>query len=564
MKKRLPIGLDNFEKIILNDFYFVDKTMFIKDLLNNWSEVNLFTRPRRFGKTLNMTMLKAFFDIQGNPSLFKGLSIEKEAEICERYQCKFPVIYLSLKSIDGPDFKTSMNALRWEIGELALKFSFLGQSENLSAIEKDQFNSLVQLIKNGSAVSDDIVLSSLKVLSKLLYVHYQKSVIVLIDEYDVPLDKAFNNGYYDQMIYVIRNLFGNVLKSNEYLKFAVITGCLRISKESIFTGLNNIKVHSISDVRYDEHFGFTTQDVQALLTNFGLNDYFDQIKHWYDGYRFGNINVYCPWDVINYCDELLHDPLTVPKNYWANTSSNALVLRLLKTSGETVRDDVEKLISGEAIFKKVKEELTYADLESASDNIWSVLYSTGYLTLTESLSLEQNGLRIPNEEIRNIFIDQIVSWFDEETKKEHRQVDKLCRALLGCDISKIEEILQYFLWKSISVRDGAVRHELKENFYHGWLLGLLSSHENWKVRSNRETGAGYSDIVVFTPQHIALIIELKYAHNGDLADTCQKALNQINDKHYGGDFDLMGITTVYHYGISFYAKNCCVMMQRQA
>ena len=560
MNKRLPIGIDNFEKLIRNDFYYVDKTLFIKDLIGNLGEVNLFTRPRRFGKTLNMTMLRSFFDIQSDRKVFSGLNISNENEICNKYQCRYPVIYISLKSVDGFDFKSTLSILRQQIGELALNYNFLENSPKLSDSEKNQYRKLLNFLNNDCDEADLTIVSSIKTLSRLLSIHYEKRVIILIDEYDVPLDKAFNNGYYDQMVVVIRNLFDNALKSNDYLEFAVLTGCLRISKESIFTGFNNLKCHTISDVRFDEYFGFTETDVITLLKDYDLSDKYEEVKRWYDGYRFGAVDVYCPWDVLNYCDEVTHNPNTIPKNYWANTSSNELIAHLLNNSGQTVRDDLEKLISGESIHRKIREDLTYNEIDFSNENIWSILYSTGYLTIRENFSDEKSALTIPNEEIRNIFIDRIVEWFDQETKLQHKAIDTLCTAFVHGDADKIQNVLQSFLWKTISVRDGAVRNELKENFYHGWLLGILSSQDNWSVFSNRESGDGYSDIVVVTPERIGFVIEVKYAHDGELIAASNRALKQINEKRYY-DLNLPNVSIRYRYGISFYAKDCFVVVR---
>lgn len=560
MRKRLPIGIDNFEKLIKNDFYYVDKTLFIKELINNLGEVNLFTRPRRFGKTLNMTMLRSFFDIQSDPDLFSDLNISNENIICDQYQCRFPVIYISLKSIDGFDFKSTLSILRQQIGELVLNFNFLENSPKLSESEKNQYRNLLRFLDADYNDPELTILSSIKNLSRLLSVHYDKRVILLIDEYDVPLDKAFNNGYYDQMIRVMRNLFDNALKTNDFLEFAVLTGCLRISKESIFTGLNNLKCHTISDTRFDEFFGFVEDDVIKILSDYDLSNKYVQVKKWYDGYRFGDVDVYCPWDVLNYCDEASNNQNAIAKNYWANTSSNELVRRLLRNSGQTVRDDVEKLISGESVYKKVKEDLTYNEIDTSNENVWSVLYSTGYLTNKTDFSDDKMALVIPNEEIRNIFIDCILEWFDQETKQQHKVIDTLCSAFMHGEASKIHDILQNFLWKTISIRDGAVRNELKENFYHGWLLGILSSHENWSVYSNRESGEGFNDIIVVTPKRTAFLIEVKYAHDGDLIGASNRALKQVKAKRYD-ELNLPNISINYRYGISFYAKDCCVVVQ---
>lgn len=419
MRKKLPIGIDGFEKLRTNDFYYADKTMFIKELLQNWGEVNLFTRPRRFGKSLNMSMLKCFFEVECAPELFDGLKIMQEKALCEKYMGKFPVISISLKSVDGLNFQAASAALRRVIGNEACRFSFLPESSRLSQDDKELYYGLTA-IKNGSfLMTDDILADSLRTLSQLLFKHYGQKVILLIDEYDVPLDKAFQTGYYDEMASLICNMLGNALKTSDSLYFAVLTGCLRISKESIFTGLNNLKVHTISDVRYDEFFGFTDADVDELLKFYVLSSYKDVFRDWYDGYRFGDAKVYSPWDVINYCDELLADPGAEPGNYWANTSGNDLIRRLLKKANQTTRHEVEQLINGGAITKTIRQELTYRDVEDSVDNIWSVLYSAGYLTWCDRLPGKQMKLTLPNREVRELFIDLVKDWFEEKLLPRH-------------------------------------------------------------------------------------------------------------------------------------------------
>ena len=565
MRKKLPIGIDGFEKLRTNDFYYADKTLFIKELLQNWGEVNLFTRPRRFGKTLNMSMLKSFFEIGSDPALFDGLKIAQEKEWCEEYMGKFPVISISLKSVDGLDFKTALAALKTVIGNEAIRFQFLKESEKLSAEEKEAY---ARLIKVGSgedgiyAMTDKVAAAGLQMLSQLLARHYGRKVILLIDEYDVPLDKAFQGGYYDEMVSLIRNLFGNALKTNDSLYFAVLTGCLRISKESIFTGLNNLKVHTISDVRYDEFFGFTEKDVDEILKFYGLSSHKNVIRDWYDGYRFGNIDVYCPWDVINYCDELLADPSAPQKNYWANTSGNDLILRLLKKADQTTKDEVEELLNGKAITKRIKQELTYRDIEDGVDNLWSVLYSTGYLTGTHVPQAEADIFRlwIPNGEIRKLFSDLVQDWFREVTLSDSARINRFCTAFPAEDIATIQDMLHDYLWDSISVRDTAVRRHMKENFYHGMLLGLLRCQDSWLVKSNAETGEGYSDISIQTPDRIGIIIELKYADNGNLETACKEALEQIEEKKYAEGLKRRGMKKVIKYGIAFCGKECMVVI----
>ena len=492
MRKKLPIGIDSFEKLRTNDFYYVDKTGFIADLLRDWGEVNLFTRPRRFGKTLNMSMLKSFFEIGTDKSLFDGLKIAENKELCAEYQGQFPVIFISLKSVDGLTFASAVAALRTVIGDETGRFRFLAQSNRLDANDKKLYHALTAVENGTFSMSDAVLADSLKTLSQLLAKHYGRKVVILIDEYDVPLDKAFQGGYYDEMVSLIRNLFGNALKTNDNLQFAFLTGCLRISKESIFTGLNNLKVHTIADPRYEEYFGFTDADVDEMLAFYGLTSHKQVMQDWYDGYQFGKVSIYCPWDVINYCDLLRADPEAEPENYWANTSGNGIIRRLLQKADQTTRDEVEQLINGETIVKTVRQELTYRDIEDSIDNIWSVLYSTGYLTSRGRLPGKQMKLALPNREVRELFIDLVKDWFREETRADTSRINRFCAAFPKGDVATIQDMLHDYLWDSISVRDTAVRSNMKENFYHGMLLGLLQSQESWIVRSNAETGIGYS------------------------------------------------------------------------
>ncbi len=566
MRKKLPIGIDGFEKIRTNDFYYADKTMFMKALLQNWGEVNLFTRPRRFGKTLNMSMLKCFFEIGSDPALFDGLRITQETALCEKYMGKFPVISISLKSVDGLNFQAASAALRTVIGDEAGRFRFLRESAKLDADDKNSYNQLINVETKGNekyAMSDAALIDSLKTLSHLLSKHYGQKVILLIDEYDVPLDKAFQGGYYDEMVSLIRNMFGNVLKTNDNLYFAVLTGCLRISKESIFTGLNNLKVHTISDVRYDEFFGFTDTDVDEILKFYGLSSFKDVIRDWYDGYRFGNVDVYCPWDVINYCDELLADPAAPQKNYWANTSGNDLILRLLKKADQTTKDEMEELLNGEAITKKMKQELTYREIEDRVENVWSVLYSAGYLTGKHVNQADADIFRlwIPNGEIRKLFSDLVQDWFREVTRSDSERINRFCAAFPAGDVVTIQDMLHDYLWDSISVRgDTAVRATMKENFYHGMVLGLLRSQGNWLVKSNAETGEGYSDISIQTPDRIGIVIELKYADDGNLEAACAEALKQIEIKKYAEGLRRRSLKKILKYGLAFCEKECMAVM----
>ena len=563
--KKLPIGIDGFEKIRTNDFYYVDKTMFIKELLQNWGEVNLFTRPRRFGKTLNMSMLKCFFEIGCDPALFDGLKIAQEKGLCETYMGQFPVISISLKSVDGLNFRAACDALRFVIGSEAKRFRFLLESGRLDAEDKTAYRRIIEANLESEAsfaMSDATLIESLQTLSLLLAKHYEKKAILLIDEYDVPLDKAFQAGYYDEMVSLIRNLLGNVLKTNDSLYFAVLTGCLRISRESIFTGLNNPKVHTISDVRYDEYFGFTSVDVDEILKFYGLSSCKAVIREWYDGYRFGDRDVYCPWDVINYCDELLADPSAPPQNYWANTSGNDLIRRLLKKANLTTKNEVEELLNGGQITKRIKQELTYREIDDSIENVWSVLYSTGYLTGTHVKEEDADIFRlwVPNGEIRKLFYELVEDWFREVTRSDTSRISHFCAAFPAGDTDTIREMLDDYLWESISVRDTAVRRNMKENFYHGMLIGLLQNQDSWLVKSNAETGEGYSDISIQTPDRTGIVIELKYAHDGNLEAACAEALKQIGEKKYAEGLKRRGMKKIIRYGIAFYEKECMVVM----
>lgn len=560
MRKKLPIGIDGFEKLRTNDFYYVDKTGFIADLLRDWGEVNLFTRPRRFGKTLNMSMLKCFFEIGTDKSLFDGLKLAENKELCAEYQGQFPVIFISLKSVDGLTFEAATAALRRLIGREASRFGFLLQSDQLDTDDKKLYRALTAVENGTFSMADDVLADSLKTLSGLLAKHYSRKVVILVDEYDVPLDKAFQGGYYDEMVSLIRNLFGNALKTNDSLQFAVLTGCLRISKESIFTGLNNLNVMTVSDPYFCDSFGFTDDDVKELLDYYGLGAYRDAMRDWYNGYQFGNVSIYCPWDVIKYAQILLRDPEAEPENYWANTSGNGIIRRLLKKADQTTRDEVEQLINGETIVKTVRQELTYRDIEDSIDNIWSVLYSTGYLTSRGRLPGKQMKLALPNREVRELFIDLVKDWFREETRADTSRINRFCAAFPKGDVATIQDMLHDYLWDSISVRDTAVRSSMKENFYHGMLLGLLQSQESWIVRSNAETGIGYSDISVATPERLGIVIELKYAEDGNLEAACAKALAQIDEKKYAEGLRRRGMKKILKYGIAFWEKECQVVL----
>ena len=563
VRKKLPIGIENFEEFFTEDFYYVDKTLFIKELLQNWGKVNLFTRPRRFGKSLNMSMLKYFFETGKDPKLFEGLKIMREKALCEKYMGKFPVISISLKSVDGRNFESASVALRTLIGNEAGRFDFLRNSANLSNDEKEAYAQLTEVGSSQGGVytmTEKMAEASLQTLSQLLEKHYGQKVILLIDEYDVPLDKAFQGGYYDEMVSLIRNLLGNVLKTNDSLYFAVLTGCLRISKESIFTGLNNLNVMTISDPYFCDSFGFTEDDVTELLNYYGLDDFHDTVRDWYDGYQFGDTSVYCPWDVIKYAQILLKDKRAEPENYWANTSGNDLIRRLLKKADQSTKSEVEQLLNGKTIVKTIRQELTYREVEDSMDNIWSVLYSTGYLTCRRRVPGKQMELALPNREVRDLFIDLVKDWFEETTREDSVRIRRFCAAFPAGDAVTIEEMLNDYLWDSISVRDTAVRTNMKENFYHGLLLGLLRSQGNWLIKSNAETGEGYSDISIQTSDRVGIVIELKYANDGNLESACRVALEQIEEKKYTEDLKRRRMRKIIKYGIAFYEKECIVVL----
>ena len=559
--KKLPIGVDNFEKLIREDFYYVDKTEMISDLLNNWGEVNLFTRPRRFGKSLNMTMLQSFFEIGCDKKLFQGLKISKEKELCEKYMGQFPVISISLKGVEGLSFDVACKGLANIIGMEAMRFSYLKDSPNLTENEKALYDGYTN-VKNGSftvAINSENLFSSLKILSMLLEKHYKKKVILLIDEYDVPLDKAFQYGYYEEMVSLMRNLLGNVLKTNSSLYFAVLTGCLRISKESIFTGLNNLKVMSITNVQFDEYFGFTDSEVNEMLKYYDLSEYFDSIKSWYDGYRFGNEDIYCPWDVISHCDNLRADSNARPEDYWSNTSGNSIVRRFIDKANSKTKGEIERLIDGETIIKEIRQELTYSELDSSIDNLWSVLFTTGYLTQRGVAGDDKYYLAIPNCEIRKLFIRQIREWFNQKTRDDGKTLDRFCEAFANGDSALIQELFNDYLWSTISIRDTAAAEGKKENFYHGILLGLLGYKDDWIVKSNEESGIGYSDILVeIRENRIGIVVEMKYAVNGKLEDACQEALRQIEDRKYESRLRENGMKNIKKYGIACYKKECKV------
>lgn len=560
-KVKLPMGIENFERIRKEEFYYIDKTGLIKELLENKAYIYLFTRPRRFGKTLNMSMLKYFFEIDSDYTLFKGLRISKETKLFAEYMGKFPVISISLKGVSGTNFDEAKAMLREIIGNEALRFESLFGENDLSATEYQQYKKLITLDEGGAfAMSDQLLKNSLLILSHFLKKHYKQNVIILIDEYDVPLEKAYQSGYYDAMTELIRGLFGQALKTNDSLYFAVLTGCLRVSKESIFTGLNNFNVYTVKDVQYNEYFGFTDTEVRKMLEYYEFTDRYDIIKEWYDGYQFGGLGIYCPWDVVSCCHAMKMNPSVRPQNYWINTSSNDIIRKFISQANSVTKSEIELLINGGSIKKEIRQELTYRDLGSKIDNLWSLLFTTGYLTQCRESDDDAAELIIPNKEIRTIFIRQIREWFQDETAKDSQKLKSFCKAFQENNVSAIEEGFTSYLKKTISIRDTNAKKDMKENFYHGILLGLFGTMEDWLVLSNAETGDGYSDIMVEAQDtEIGIVIELKYAENAAFDTACQKALQQIIDKNYEETLIDDGMKTIYRYGIACYKKRCKVI-----
>ena len=558
-RKKLPVGIDSFEKLRREAFYYVDKTGLIIDLLNNWGEVNLFTRPRRFGKTLNMSMLKSFFEIGADRTLFDGLAISRETALCEAYMGRFPVVFVSLKGVDGLTFEEAYGMLRRILRSEFSRLGFLKQSERIAEDNKRPFE---RFLKEQDTMDD--VQESLKMLSSLLYQHYGQKTILLIDEYDVPLDKAFQHGYYKEMVALIRGLFGQALKTNDYLQFAVLTGCLRVSKESIFTGLNNFKVLSITDSRFDEHFGFTDAEVKTLLDDYNLTAHYGETKEWYDGYRFGSVDVYCPWDVINHVDRLCGEPNAEPQAYWINTSGNDLVRRFVDKADKTTQGEIERLIAGEAIEKAVRLELTYNEIDNSIDNLWSVLFTTGYLTQAGKVERSVYKLIIPNREVREVFILQIQEWFKETVVHDEKPMKAFCQAFLDGNAEEIQKRLTVILGKMISILDTKAKDEQKENFYHGLLLGLLRSEPNWLILSNAESGDGFSDILI-EPEDpdTGIVIEVKYSPTlAGMESACVTALEQIKSKRYDERLRNEGRENVTAFGIAFCKKRCRVVFEK--
>ena len=581
---KLPVGMDNFEKIRREKFFYIDKTKLIEQLLEGWGEVNLFTRPRRFGKTLNMSMLRSFFEIGTDKTLFDGLYISQNKKICEEYMGRFPVIFISLKNVEGLTFEEARYCLTEVLGRESRRFSFLLDSSNLTEDDKDIYRALIALQDGQYVMNGKILASALQILSELLYKHYGQKTIILIDEYDVPLDKAFQHGYYREMVALIRGLFGQALKTNDSLQFAVLTGCLRVSKESIFTGLNNFKVLSIADARFDEQFGFTEEEVQRLLEFYHLEDHLTETKEWYDGYHFGNTDVYCPWDVINHVDRLNGEPGAKPQAYWINTSGNDLVKRFIEKANKTTRDEIERLIAGEAIEKEVRLELTYDEIDNSIDNLWSVLFTTGYLTQAGMTEEGAYKLVIPNKEVREVYKLQIQEWFKKKVFSNTEQLSMFWKAFEEGDAEGVEKYLNRTLSNSISVFDTktwrnhtrslereneTIQSETprffgRENSYHTLLIGLLAGNADWLVRSNVEAGEGFADIIVETEDPDAgIIIELKYAREAyGLEKACEKAIAQIKDRRYDEYLENDGRNDILFYGIAFCKKRCKVIAER--
>ena len=559
-RKKLPIGVESFEEIRTEGFYYVDKTAMIRDLLLKWGKVNLFTRPRRFGKSLNMSMLKCFLEIGCDKTLFDGLEISKETSLCEKYMGKFPVVSISLKGVEAEDYEAARNLAVKVINEEARRLQYLLESDRLSQDDKELFALLLK-----KDMDDETLCCSLRELSELLRKAHGQKVIILIDEYDVPLAKANERGYYDSMVAMIRNLFEQALKTNDNLYFSVLTGCLRVSKESIFTGLNNPKVLSITSVRFDEYFGFTDSEVREMLRYYDVYDAYDSVKAWYDGYRFGNVDVYCPWDVISYCDELTDDPTTEPKDYWSNTSSNDVVRHFIeKVDNGLTKSELEVLLAGETVTKVIHEELTYQNLYNSIDNIWSVLFTTGYLTQRGKVDGKRFKLAIPNMEIWNIFAEQIMEMFKADTQKDGETLSAFCEALQTGSAVEVERLFTAYLESTIGMRDTFVKKATKENFYHGILLGILGFKNGWYVKSNKESGDGFSDILIeIEGEKIGIIIEVKYAENARYEYACKEAMKQIEEDRYAAVLKEHGMRTILKYGIACYRKNCRVVLETE-
>ena len=567
---KLPVGIENFEEIRKLGFYYIDKTRLIEQLLQGWGKVTLFTRPRRFGKTLNMSMLKSFFEIGTDKTLFDGLYISGNKALCNEHMGKYPVIFLSFKGVEGLTYDEAFDALVRVVGKEISRVSFLADSDKLTMLEREQYKGLT-IIEDGSFVfNKDKLISSLQLLSQLLYKHYGQKVVILIDEYDVPLDKAFQNGYYKEMVSLIRGLFGQALKTNEFLQFAVLTGCLRVSKESIFTGLNNFEINSIVDIDHDEQFGFTDDEVMKLLLDYDRSERYPDAKEWYDGYHFGNADIYCPWDVINFAKKLVSDPSARPSAFWINSSGNDMVKRFVDKADQTTRDEIEKLVAGGFVEKQLRLDLTYDEIDNTIDNLWSVLFTTGYLTKIGEVKVPDSEsyaykLVIPNKEVREVFILQIQEWFKAVVANDDDTMKLLSKAILDKDEKQIARQLNIVMSRMISILDTKAPDALKENFYHGLLLGLLrGSNPDWLIKSNRESGDGFSDILIEPEDPDAgIVIEVKYAKEmKELDAACKAAMAQIKDKRYDEALRNEDRCDILAYGIAFCRKRCRVVGEK--
>ena len=558
---KLPVGISDFHKLRQNEYYYVDKTNLIKELLESRiAEVTLITRPRRFGKTIGMSMLAYFFDIRKDSrKLFEDLKISRDIELCQKWMNQYPTLFISFKDVNGLNFQSAMKMLRNQISWICNEHDYLSDSDKINENDKKLFLKLQDISEEN--LSEDLIKISVATIIRMMNVHYGKPVILLLDEYDVPLAKASSNGYYKEMLDVMKTMMSTSLKDNSHLQFAVVTGCLKIAKESIFTGLNNFKVLSIMDSRFDEQFGFTDDEVKKLLASYGLASHFPETKEWYDGYHFGNADVYCPWDVINYVDELNYDQTVEPQDYWSNSSGNAIVRRLIDKADVQTKDEIERLIVGECIEKELSQELTYDELDKNIGNLWSVLFTTGYLTKQGRTADGKIRLAIPNKEIKNLFVKKIREWFRDTSANDGKRLEEFCNAFLEKNTEKIEQLFGEYLWNTISIRDTAVAKEKKENFYHGILLGLLGYKANWLIKSNAESGTGYSDILVEVPNNrTGIVIELKYAGNGDLDAACAEALKQMEEKSYVDKLKQDGMRNFIKYGIACFKKDCRVVI----
>ena len=561
---KLPVGIEDFQEIRRNDFYYIDKTGLIEQLLDSWGKVNLFTRPCHFGKSLNMSMLRYFFEIGTDKTLFDGLHIMQRKDLCDEYMGRFPVVFLTLKGVDGLTFEKATNKLIKIVALEAERFIFLKNSDKLTDNEKQRYCALVKMQDGKYAMDEDTLESALQTLSELLYRHYGQKVVILVDEYDVPLDKAYQNGYYKEMVSMIRSLFGEALKTNEFLQFAVLTGCLRVSRESIFTGLNNFKIFSITDARFDEQFGFTEDEVGKMLKDYHLEEHLAEMKEWYDGYHFGDADIYCPWDVINRVDDLCDTPEAKPKCYWINSSGNALVKRFVSIANRTTQDEIEHLIAGEPIEKSVRLDLTYDEIDKSIDNIWSVLFTTGYLTQADMTEQGAYKLVIPNKEVRTVYISQIQEWFKQKIADNTEQMAYFWKAIEDGNAEIIEQYLNQTLSNTISVFDTKAPEMEKENSYHTFLAGMLTGNADWVVKSNVEAGEGFADIII-KPQNPndGIIFELKCSKEASGLDkACERAIKQIGDRRYSEYLKNDGRHNMMFYGIAFYKKRCKVVVEK--